>query len=117
VALGFGEGDIPEARAWLAGRLAALGVESGADIELVEPDDLRFEGVPAWERERFDRTYPREVRLSGLRMRIHYDVRRRTVTAEKIEGSRKTDPKRWELPAWQGWHVQFQRASRIVDVR
>jgi ATP-dependent helicase HrpB len=117
VALGFGEGDIPEARAWLAGRLAALGVESDADIELVEPDDLRFEGVPAWERERFDRTYPREVQLSGLRMRIHYDVRRRTVTAEKIEGSRKTDPKRWELPAWQGWHVQFQRASRIVDVR
>jgi ATP-dependent helicase HrpB len=39
------------------------------------------------------------------------------VTAEKIEGSRKSDPKRWELPAWQGWHVQFQRASRVVDVR
>jgi len=117
VALGFGDGVVPEPHAWLVQRLEALGVSEAADIELVEPDDLRFDGVPAWERERFDRTYPREVRLSGLRMRIHYDVRRRTVTAEKVEGSRKTDPKRWELPKWQGWHVQFQRASRVVDVR
>ncbi len=117
VALGFGDGEVPDPHAWLMQRLHALGVAEAGDIELVEAADLRFDGVPLWERERFDRTYPREVRLSGLRMRIHYDVRRRTVTAEKVEGSRKTDPKRWELPAWQGWHVQFQRASRIVDVR
>lgn len=117
VALGYADGEVPEPHAWLVERLARTGVEHGADIELVEPDDLRFDGVPAWERERFDRTYPREVQLSGLRMQIHYDVRRKTVTAEKIEGSRKSDPKRWELPAWSGWHVQFQRASRVVDVK
>jgi ATP-dependent helicase HrpB len=117
VRLDLGSGEVPQARAWLVERLARLGVETPEDAALLEPGDLRFEGVPQAERARFERTYPREVRLSGLRMRIHYDVRRRVVTAEKIEGSRKSDPKRWELPAWQGWHVQFQRASRVVDVR
>lgn len=117
VALGFAQGETPDARDWLARRLQALGVESDEDVALLEPQDLAFVGVPEWERERFDRRYPREVRLSGLHMRIHYDVARRTVTAEKIAGHRRDDPKRWELPAWQGWHVRFQRASRVVDVR
>ncbi|WP_028491420.1 helicase-related protein [Thioalkalivibrio sp. ALE19] len=117
LALGFEQGEVPDARDWLARRLQTLGVESDEDVVLLEPEDLAFEGVPEWKRERFDRRYPREVRLSGLHMRIHYNVARRTVTAEKIDGNRRDDPKRWELPAWQGWHVRFQRASRVVDVR
>ena len=117
VRLGHAEGETPDAEYWLIERLHHLGVDQAADIELVEPDDLRFDGVPEWERERFDRQYPRYVSLSDLELRIHYDVRRRTVTAEHIGGRRKSDPKSWELPAWPGWKVEFRRASRVVDVR
>ncbi len=117
VALGHGEGEVPEPREWLQQRLAALGVDAGDDLVLIEPGDLAFEGIPSWERERFDRTYPRAVSLTDLDMRVHYDVRRRTVTVEKVAGTRKRDPQRWELPAWSGWRVAYKRASRVVEVR
>ncbi|MFB4204247.1 helicase-related protein [Arhodomonas sp. KWT2] len=117
VALGHGEGEVPEPQAWLAARLGALGMEEGADLALIEPEDLAFDGVPGWERDWFDRTYPREVRLTDLHMRVHYDVRRREVVAEKVSGVRKRDPRRWELPVWSGWRVKFRQASREVEVR
>lgn len=117
VELGHGDGEIPEAEDWLTRRLAELGVESGEDLALIEPEDLRFDGVPEWERARFDERYPRTVNLPDLQLCIHYDVRRKVVTAEKVGGIRKRDPQRWELPAWSGWRVKYQKASRVVDVR
>ncbi len=108
---------VPEALDWLTGRLAELGVETSEDLALIEPTDLRFPGIPEWERERFDRTYPRWVSLTDLEMAVHYDVRRRTVTVEKRAGRRRRDPQRWELPAWSGWRVMFQSASRAVELR
>jgi len=108
---------VPEPEEWLAGRLAELGVEVNEDLALIEPDDLHFVGIPAWERERFDRYYPRWVSLTDLELAVHYDVRRRTVTVEKRSGKRGRDPQRWELPAWSGWRVMYQAASRVVELR
>ncbi len=117
VALGYADGEVPEARPWLLERLGRLGVEAGEDLALLEPEDVRFLGIPDWERADFDERYPRRVRLTDLELRIHYNVRRKEVIAEKVGGIRRTDPKRWELPAWPGWRVRFQAASRVVDVR
>ena len=117
VALGYADGEVPAARDWLLERLAQLGVAAGEDLALLEVRDLRFPGIPDWERPDFDERYPRWVQLSDLQLRIHYNVRRKEVVAEKVGGIRRTDPKRWELPAWPGWRVRFQRASRVVDVR
>ncbi|MFE8071093.1 helicase-related protein [Marinobacteraceae bacterium S3BR75-40.1] len=117
VALGNADGDVPEAADWLQERLATLGVETLADSELLEPEDLAFEGIPSWERERFDTKYPRFVSLGDLKLAIHYKVPLRQVVAEYVSGSRKTAPQRWELPAWSGWKVKYRKASRIVDVR
>lgn len=117
VALGHSTGEVPTAHEWLLDRLEQLGVEQGDDLLLLEAEDLRFDGIPWWEREDFDRRYPRSVNLPDLRLRIHYNVRRNEVVAEKVEGIRRKDPQRWELPAWRGWKVKFQRASRIVEVK
>jgi HrpA-like RNA helicase len=117
VALNGLDDTIPEALDWLAGRLAELGVATSEDLALIEPTDLQFRGIPEWERERFDRYYPRWVSLTDLELAVHYDVRRRTVTVEKRAGRRRRDPQRWELPAWSGWRVMFQSASRVVEVR
>lgn len=117
VALGEGDGEVPEAADWLQARLHQLGVEHMEDADLLEPEDLRFDGIPPWERERFDDTYPRRVNLSDLKLRIHYKVPVRQVIAEYVSGGRKGDPKRWELPAWSGWQVKYRKASRLVDVR
>jgi hypothetical protein len=117
VALEEGKGEVPEAEAWLLKKMASLGVERMEDRWLLEADDLRFPGIPDWERERFDDKYPRRVNLSDLKLRIHYKVPVRQVIAEYVSGGRKGDPKRWELPAWSGWKVKYRKASRVVDVR
>tara|TARA_B100000614_G_scaffold107714_1_gene96907 strand:+ start:6153 stop:8504 length:2352 start_codon:yes stop_codon:yes gene_type:complete len=116
LALGHDQGDAPEAAPWLARRLGELGVENLDDRALLEPRDLRFPGIPDWERQRFDEKYPRFVALSDLKMRVHYQIARRRVELEYRSGSRKAAPRRWELPAWSGWRVRYRKASRVVDV-
>ncbi|MFA9461992.1 helicase-related protein [Thiohalorhabdus methylotrophus] len=117
VALDFGEGEpLPEPREWLVERLQSLGVEQGSDLELVEVRDLEPRGIPEWERARFDRHYPRRLNLEGIDTVVHYEARRKRVTVEKVGGARTTVPRRTELPAWQGWKVQYRDGSRLVPV-
>ncbi len=117
LALGEGEGEPVDAHRWLLAQLEALGVESEEDLALLEPEDLRFEGIPEWQRAEFDARFPHFLVLAELKLHVEYQPRARRVTVVYAEGSRKGDPKRWELPAWAGWRVQYRRASRVIDVR
>ena len=110
------EGEVPDARDWLVRRLATLGVDAASDVALLEPEDLRFQGIPVTERERFDERYPARLNLGDLILAVHYDTGRRQVTVERIGGRRRKDPARWELPAWKGWKIQYRRGSRVVDI-
>ena len=118
VGLGHADGQVPESAAdWLEAELERLGVEDPGDESLLEPADLHFQGVPEWERERFDRQYPRRISLGDLVMDVSYQPSLKRITLDYRHGTRKAEPKRWELPAWQGWKVRYRRASRVVDVR
>lgn len=118
LALGKGEGDSPDAQEWLSQRLKAYGVEGMEDIQLLDEADLGFdEGIPHWQRQEFDEVFPREVNLAGLKMCVHYFSAKKLVVVEKVSGSRKEDPKRWELPRWSGWRIQYKKASRVIDIR
>ena len=102
---------------WLSKQLDELGVESAEDLELFSVDDFVFDGIPEWQREDFDREFPYQVVLTDLTMRIEYHIARKLVTAVHHSGKRKADPKRWELPRWQGWKVQYRKASRTIDIK
>ncbi|MBY6018593.1 hypothetical protein KUW04_12490 [Halomonas denitrificans] len=115
--LGLGEGEPIDPPAWLLQQLADLGVESEEDLALIEPRDLHFEGIPEWQRAEFDARFPHFLVLAELKLHVEYQPRAKRVTVVYAEGSRKSDPKRWELPSWAGWRVQYRRASRVVDVR
>ncbi|MBY5923149.1 helicase-related protein [Ferrimonas balearica] len=117
LALGEAEGEPVVADSWLLEQLEALGVESEEDLALLEPEDLRFEGVPEWQRAEFDARFPHFLVLAELKLHVEYHPRAKRVTVVYAEGSRKGDPKRWELPAWAGWRVQYRKASRVIDVR
>ncbi|WP_064604615.1 DEAD/DEAH box helicase [Photobacterium sp. J15] len=106
-----------DASVWVAEQLDALGVESAEDLELFTIDDFEFDGIPTWEREDFDQQFPYQVVLTDLTMKIEYHIARKLVVAVHASGNRKQDPKRWELPRWQGWKVQYRKASRTIDVR
>lgn len=117
VALGEGEGDIPEADVWLRDQLELLGVEQAEDMALIDATDLQFDGIPDWQRQAFDEKYPMSLSLGDLRLKVHYDVKKKQVVIEKLAGTRKDDPKRWELPVWKGWKIRYKKASRVVDIR
>ena len=117
VALGHDDGEtVEDPRPWLMARLESLGVEHSEDLALIEADDLGFDGIPAWERPRFDKYYPRWLNLEGMDARVHYEPRRKRITVEKTGGRRTSAPKRAELPAWSGWSIQFRDGSRLVPL-
>ncbi len=107
----------PEVRSWLTHRLAELGVENVEDLTLIEEQDLIFAGIPDWQREDFDHDYPRQLVLANLQLKVEYQPSRKLVIVHKLTGTRRTDPKRWELPKWIGWKIRYQIASRVVDIR
>ena len=117
LALKMGEGESAEPPAWLETRLESLGVEIADDMELIEPEDIAFEGIPSWERAEFDERFPRVLRLENLWVAVHYDGRRKRLTLEYQKGVRRTDPMRKELPRWAGWKVFYRKGSREVEVR
>ncbi|MEF1200152.1 helicase-related protein [Vibrio owensii] len=102
---------------WLVDQLETLGVESVEDIELFEADDIPFEGIPDWEYQDFAEQFPLKLILAELKLDVEYFVSRKLVHVIYTEGSRKGDPKRWELPRWAGWKVQYKKASRVLDVK
>lgn len=102
---------------YLSNKLSGLGVESFDDLELIEAEDLLFEGIPEWEREAFDAMYPTQLSLAELKVTVEYLPKRKLVTLVYASGLRKTGPKRWELPRWVGWKIQYRKASRVVDVK
>ena len=102
---------------WLTQRLTALGVEQLEDLELLSDEDLQFEGIPDWQREDFNSSFPRQLNLGDLFVRVDYRPAQKLVIVEKTGGLRKTDPKRWELPSWSGWRIRYKIASRMVDIR
>ncbi|MCD9483298.1 DEAD/DEAH box helicase [Photobacterium phosphoreum] len=101
---------------WLSQQITDLGIETIDDIALFSAEDFVFDGIPDWEREEFDNQYPHSVGLNDFEMRIEYQISRKTVIAHYLQGNRKQDPKRWELPRWQGWRIKYKKASRIIDI-
>jgi len=115
--LGYDSGEQMHLRDWLEERLAEIGLETSEDLEVLEPEDFRFEGVPEWERAEFDRHYPRHLSLANLEVDVEYEPALGRITLVKTSGIRKAPPQRWELPAWgRGWEVRFRAGSRVVPI-
>ncbi|KOO10667.1 hypothetical protein AKJ18_33065, partial [Vibrio xuii] len=87
------------------------------ELELFSEEDFQFEGIPYWEYQDFADMYPFELKLGDLNLDVEYVVAKKLVYVVYRDGLRKGDPKRWELPSWKGWRIQYKKASRIVDVR
>lgn len=109
--------EIVDEQVWLEQALLDLGVETSEDLELIDADDLQFNGIPVWEFDDFADKYPLEVKLPELHLNVEYQKGKRTVVVHHAGGNRKDGPKRWELPSWSGWKVQYRKASRLVDVK
>ncbi|EGA70364.1 putative ATP-dependent helicase [Vibrio sinaloensis DSM 21326] len=102
---------------WFSEQLAMLELTEPSELELFSAEDFEFEGIPYWEYDDFAQTYPFDLALGDLNLTVEYLSDKKLVYVVYKSGLRKVDPKRWELPKWKGWRVQYKKASRIIDVR
>lgn len=102
---------------WFTEQLETLELTDVAELEMFSADDFPFDGIPYWEYEDFAATYPFELFIGDLQLTVEYQPKKKLVYVVYKAGLRKGDPKRWELPRWPGWRIQYKKASRIVDIR
>lgn len=110
--------------AWLAQRLATLGVESAADLALIETNDLLPEleaetGIPGWVADPILESFPREWRNQGGIYSCTVLPESRTVQLEPInQKARKLkEPPASALPRFHGFRVTYKQGSRRLTLR
>ncbi|MDK2594561.1 DEAD/DEAH box helicase [Pseudoalteromonas obscura] len=109
--------NLPTACEFIRAKLVELGVESQEDIQLIEAEDFSFQEVDSWELDRFIEKHPLNVTIPELRMQVTYFFKAKRVLLEHLEGKRKDAPKKWELPNFSGFKVQYKKASKVVDIK
>lgn len=118
-------GAIPEDEAvWLAQRLATLGVESAADLALVEAGDLlpnleSETGIPAWVADPLLEAFPREWSHQGGTYSCTVLPESRTVQLEPLNQKARSlkEPPAWALPGFHGFRVTYLQGSRRLTLR
>ncbi|WP_163936350.1 helicase-related protein [Paraferrimonas sp. SM1919] len=111
------QGTATSLEAHLSHTISELGIETMDDLELVEADDFAFAGIPDWQKSEFMETYPLALTLAELKLTVEYFPAAKRVVVHYASGTRKAGPKRWELPRFNGWRVQYRKASKLVDVK
>ncbi|MCY9863713.1 helicase-related protein [Vibrio coralliirubri] len=102
---------------WFIEQLGVLGVTDVSELEMFEHDDIPFDGIPTWLYSEFSEKYPFTLSLADLQLDVEYLPARKLIYVHYRSGSRKLSPKRWELPTWSGWRIQYKKASRIIDIK
>ncbi len=102
---------------YLHNTLADLGVSSVADLALFDESDFMPNYVPEWELTPVSERFPAKWQLNDMLLEFEYSFKGKRVIAHHLDGKRKDPPKRWELPAFSGFKVQYKKASKVVDVR
>ncbi|MBA5761627.1 ATP-dependent RNA helicase [Vibrio sp. 404] len=102
---------------WFTEQLVLLELSELDELDLFCADDFCFEGIPQWQYQDFSEQYPLSLSLGDLNLDVEYFPARKLVYVVHRDGLRKGGPKRWELPRWAGWKVQYKKASRVVDVK
>jgi hypothetical protein len=113
-----------DAAAWLTQRLATLGVESAADLALLDADDLvpdpaAATGVPEWVAEPIVKAFPRVWMHEGGQYACTVQAVSRTVEIEPIDGKarKQKEPSVAALPRFQGFRVVYVQGSRRLTLR
>ncbi|MGF1807062.1 ATP-dependent RNA helicase, partial [Aliivibrio sifiae] len=101
---------------WFAAQLEELGITSLEDMMLFDETDFIFDGIPEWEISDFIKTYPQHIVLPDITLSVDYFPQSKRILLNYVKGQRKGDVKRWELPTWSGWRIQYKKASRNIDV-
>ncbi|MDA9557425.1 helicase-related protein [Vibrio sp.] len=102
---------------WFMEQLELLELSSMDELALFTAEDFPFDGIPYWEYSDFSEKYPYQLFLGDVILSVEYFPLKKLIHVVYQKGLRKGEPKRWELPKWVGWRIQYKKASRIIDIR
>lgn len=108
---------VPALEGWVEKRVAALGVESGADVALLEPEDLEPPDLPSVLREELEKTFPRTLELPDATYAVEYEPVAKRVILEKVQGSRKVPPPVRFLPRFEGFRILIRHKDTLLTLR
>jgi ATP-dependent helicase HrpB len=110
-------GPVPGLEEWVTQRLDEIGLESGEDLALLAESDFLPEDLPASDRARLDREFPRSLNIGDALYEIRYDVTRRVATLEKVRGYRRDPPPLQFLPPLTGWRIEARHKNAVHVLR
>ena len=104
--------------------MATLGVESAADLALLDAADLLPDleaetGVPAWIAAPIVKAFPRVWMHEGGQYSCSVRPASRTVELEPLDGRarKQKEPSAGALPRFQGFRVVYVQGSRRLTLR
>lgn len=107
---------LPPLREWLLARLTALGLESGADLELLEHEDL-LPALPSEDvQQLIKRNYPRTLNIGDARYQLEYRLTERTAILHQVGGTRKDPPTTMHLPNLVGLRLFWEHKNRVQPI-
>ena len=107
----------PELMDWVLRRLEDLGLQSGADLPLLSPQDLVPEALPYELQTRLEREFPLTIDLGDAVYRVEYDLGKRRAALHIIRGDRSKPPPRRFLPALGGFQVLIEAGGKMHLLR
>jgi len=117
---GYGAVALPEALPplpeWLLQRLTELGLESGADIPLLNAEDLMPPRPPDAIAQLIERNYPKLLVVGGARYRIEYQLHERVAIFHQVSGRAKQAPSPTHLPRLPGFRLLWEYKNRVQPI-
>ena len=110
------EGDltaVPTTEELLREHLAGLGIETSADLELLESKDY-FAPAPD---ETVAKAYPRQYLYGGVAFDVEYLPERSRVRLVWRSGPKSPKLNVQHLPRWNGWAVEMDERGRVTPLR
>jgi hypothetical protein len=102
---------------WVLQRLEDLGVESGDDLSMLEPEDLLAPPLPKEMQAWLDRAFPRDLSLGDAIYRLTYDLTAKEVSLHQVQGRRRVAPPLSYLPAFPGMRIVLRDKHKVIVIR
>lgn len=98
---------------WLLGRLEDVGLESGDELAMLEPEDL-MPTLPSTQSQALvGRRFPTSLNTGDARYDIEYLVAERKAILHQVSGARKQPPSQQHLPRVPGFRLFWEHKNRI----
>jgi ATP-dependent helicase HrpB len=108
---------VPGIEAWLAARVASLGVQTGEDLALLSPSDFLAPELPYESRGSIEQDYPLLVSVGDASYRADYDLSLNQVTLHMLKGSRTEAPALGYLPKFPGLRLLVEGPRGLTVLR